>query len=158
MLLQIVQRVLNRHNLFGIFVGNLDAELLLNRHDQLDEVQRIGIQVIRKRRARHDLCFVDAELFGDHRLQPRLEIVVRHVHPLSVVSSSSQEIADYPLLCHVTTDPSTPLTKRPEFSPPKCLASSTASLITAFDGAGSVALKRSSQMAIRRMALSTAGI
>jgi len=54
---------------FGVFIGNLQLELFLERHDQLDQIKRIGIEVFLEARARHYLGFLDPQLFRDDRPQ-----------------------------------------------------------------------------------------
>jgi hypothetical protein len=53
----------------GILVGDLHAELLLEAHDQLHEVQRVRIQVLDEGGGRGDLLFVDTELLVDLLLE-----------------------------------------------------------------------------------------
>ena len=51
--------------LFGILVGNLGSEFLLQCHDQLDGVERVRAQVLDELGLRLDLVLVDAELLDD---------------------------------------------------------------------------------------------
>ena len=69
MLVDVVDGVLHCPDLLGIFVGDLGAELFLEAHDQLDEVQRIGVQIVNERSFRLGLFFVDAELLDDDLLE-----------------------------------------------------------------------------------------
>jgi hypothetical protein len=45
-------------------VGDVDVELLLQLHDELDRVQRVGAQVVDEGGFHRDLFFVDAQLIG----------------------------------------------------------------------------------------------
>src|SRR5688572_23813888 len=45
----------DRLNLLRLFVGDLQVELVLQFHDQLDGVQRVGVEVVNKRRLPIDL-------------------------------------------------------------------------------------------------------
>src|SRR4051812_40601742 len=42
---RVVDRELDGGDLLGLFVGNLDPELVLERHHELDRVERVGAQV-----------------------------------------------------------------------------------------------------------------
>ena len=53
-----------------VLVGDLRPELLLEAHDQLDEVEGVGVQVVDERRLGLDFFFVDAELLDDDLLEP----------------------------------------------------------------------------------------
>jgi hypothetical protein len=52
----------------GLLVGNVDPELLFHGHDELDQVERVGAEVVHERRLRLDLCKVHAQLLGDDLL------------------------------------------------------------------------------------------
>ncbi len=72
---EVVDGLLNVRDAFGIFVRDLQrrvvgAELLLERHDQLHQVQRVGVEIVRKRSGRNYLGRVDAELVRYHLLYP----------------------------------------------------------------------------------------
>src|SRR5580704_6279358 len=51
----IFDRVADRHDGFGGIIGNLDAEFLFERHDQLDGVEAVGAQIFNKGRIVGDL-------------------------------------------------------------------------------------------------------
>src|SRR5690606_6236273 len=65
--LHVIDGLLHRSDLLGFLVGDLALELFLERHDQLDGVQRIRSEVVDERGAVGDLVFLDAKLF-DHDL------------------------------------------------------------------------------------------
>src|SRR3989304_10332029 len=66
--LDVLDRFLHAGDLLGVVVGNLDPELLLERHDQLHGVERIGPEVVDERRIRRDFFFVHPELLHDDAL------------------------------------------------------------------------------------------
>src|ERR1035438_2831490 len=45
----VIDRLLHGRDLLGIFVRDLDLELLFERHNQLDGIERIGAQVVDER-------------------------------------------------------------------------------------------------------------
>src|SRR5690349_3098105 len=55
-------------DLFGVLVRNLDLEFFFESHHQFDRVERISAEVIDERSVIHDLLRLDAQLFGDNRL------------------------------------------------------------------------------------------
>src|SRR5688500_9954765 len=61
-------RLAHGRDLLGIFVGDFDLELFFESHDQLDRIERIGAEVIDERSVIHNLLSLDAQLFGDNRL------------------------------------------------------------------------------------------
>ena len=52
-----------------ILVRDLHPELLLEAHDELDQVEGVGIEVLDERGGRGDLFLVDAELLDDDLLE-----------------------------------------------------------------------------------------
>src|SRR5438093_911182 len=60
-------------DLLGILVGNLETELLLERHHQLDGVEGIGPEVLDELGVRGHLVLFDAELLADDFLHPLLD-------------------------------------------------------------------------------------
>src|SRR5690348_4677361 len=61
-LLEIIHRVLDGLDLLRVLVRDLDAKLFLERHDQLDQIERVGVQVFDERGLRGNVLFVHAEL------------------------------------------------------------------------------------------------
>src|SRR5919199_1531947 len=68
-LVQVVHRVLDRADLLGVLVADLHVELFFERHDQLDQVERVGVQVVDEVGLGRHLVFADAQLLGDDFLQ-----------------------------------------------------------------------------------------
>src|SRR5579884_2694612 len=65
LVLDIVDRVFHRRDLFRVFVGNVYIEGFFEGHDQLDDVERVGAQVIDERGGVIHLILIDPELFHD---------------------------------------------------------------------------------------------
>src|SRR5262245_854790 len=63
--LHVVDGLLDRGDLLGVLVRDRGLELLLERHDELDGVQRVGAEVVDKGRLVLDFGLVDAELLCD---------------------------------------------------------------------------------------------
>jgi cobalamin biosynthesis protein CobT len=68
-LVDIVDGVLDGADLLRILVRDLRPELLFEAHDELHEIERVGIQVIDERCLRLDLILVGAELLDDDLLE-----------------------------------------------------------------------------------------
>src|SRR6266542_3283953 len=79
-LLDIADRVTHRGDLLRVLVGDLEVELLLEGHDQLDRVERIGAQILDELRVGVDLVLFDPELLDDDLLHPLLDRLC-HEHP-----------------------------------------------------------------------------
>src|SRR5438876_2060561 len=71
--LDVLDGVPDRHDLLGVLVGDLDVEVLLQRHHQLDRVERVGAEVLDELRARSDVVFLHAELLADDFLHLLLD-------------------------------------------------------------------------------------
>src|SRR5882724_8194057 len=67
-LLDVVRGVLNRTNLLGIFVRDVDLEGFFEGQDQLNQTERIGAQIVDERRLRLDVLLVHVELLFDDPL------------------------------------------------------------------------------------------
>src|SRR5882672_3070581 len=68
-----VHRVLDRLDVLGLLIGDLDLEFLFHRHHQLDDVEGVGPEVFNEGGFRLDLVFSDPELFRDDALDLRLD-------------------------------------------------------------------------------------
>src|SRR5271165_3884086 len=62
MLLDVIHRILHGADFFRVLIGNLDVEALLEGHDQLHGVERVGAQVIDERGAGSDFALVHTQL------------------------------------------------------------------------------------------------
>jgi hypothetical protein len=61
----VVDGVLHRRDLFRVFVGDLDAELIFQGHHQLHRVQGVSTQISHEGLFVGDLRLFNAELFGN---------------------------------------------------------------------------------------------
>ena len=77
-LLDVVPRLADGGDLLGVLVGDLHPVLLLEGHDQLDQVQGVGLQVIGEGRFRGHLLDVDAKLLRDDAAEL---VEIRFGHP-----------------------------------------------------------------------------
>src|SRR5438132_1075025 len=66
--LDVLDGFLDARDLLGVLVGNLAPELLLEGHDELDGVERVGTQIVYERGVRRHFLFVDPELLHDDAL------------------------------------------------------------------------------------------
>src|SRR5579872_6196757 len=81
-------------DLLGVLVRDLDPELVLELHDQLDEVERVGVQVFLERRLLGDVGLFDPELLGQDFLDSLEDFFTRRCHVTSSFSGG-QERADH---------------------------------------------------------------
>src|SRR5262249_19609235 len=70
-------------DLLGVLVRDLDPELVLELHDQLDEVERVGVEVLLEGRLLCDVGFLDPELLGQDFLDPLEDFLARRCHVTS---------------------------------------------------------------------------
>src|SRR5678815_4657315 len=70
----VVDRLLDRRDLFGVVIGNLGFEFLLERHHELHRVERIGAEVVDERGFVLDLRLVHAQLFGNDLLDALFDV------------------------------------------------------------------------------------
>src|SRR5919109_114777 len=66
--LDVLDGVAHRHDLLGILVGDLDVEVLLQGHDELDGVEGVGAQIFDELRGRSDVVLLHPELLDDDLL------------------------------------------------------------------------------------------
>ena len=62
---EIRERITDGAKLLGILVGNVDVELLLELHHQLDDVEAVGAEVLDEAGLVGELLTLDAELLLD---------------------------------------------------------------------------------------------
>src|SRR5688500_6398034 len=87
-LFDVLLRVTDGLDLLSLFVRDLHPELFLEAHDQLDEVERVRVQVVDERRLRLHVCLVDAELLDDDRLEAFADVCLRQSPPPYVFAIS----------------------------------------------------------------------
>src|SRR5512139_3336809 len=80
----VVDRLLDRADLLGLFVGNLALELVFEGHHQLDGVERIRAQVLDECGLVLDVRFVHAQLLGDDLLDALFDVFHYDSPPTSV--------------------------------------------------------------------------
>src|SRR5687768_13681842 len=68
--------------LLRLLVADLDAERLLEGHDELHGVERVGPEVLDERRRGRDLVLLDPELLDDDLLDPAFDLGPAHARRL----------------------------------------------------------------------------
>src|SRR6478735_6344635 len=76
----VIDCLADRRDLLGVLVGDLDPELVLELHDQLDQIERVGIEVLLERCLRGDLALVHAELLGQDILHTFVHFLAGRCH------------------------------------------------------------------------------
>src|SRR5438105_11995421 len=69
--------ILDGDDLLGRIVRDLTAELLLERHHQLDRVETIGAEIVDKAGVLGDLSLIDPEMLNNDLLNPVGDIAHR---------------------------------------------------------------------------------
>src|SRR5262245_64666515 len=90
----------DRLDALHLLLGDVDAPLLLEGEHRLDEVERVGVQVLGEPGVGHDLRLVDGQLFGQDLADPSLDLCL--VHPSSYVPwlcSLAMFLGSVPWLC-----------------------------------------------------------
>src|SRR5437588_6998106 len=67
-------RILDGNDLLGCIVGDFAAELLFERHHQLDRIEAVGAQIVDETGVLGHLDFVDAEMLDDDLLDPLSDV------------------------------------------------------------------------------------
>src|SRR5437763_1047595 len=65
MLLDVVDRLADGLDLFGFLIGDRQLKLVLELHDQLDGIQRVGVEVVDEVGFAGDLALVHSHLLAD---------------------------------------------------------------------------------------------
>src|SRR4029453_14940114 len=76
--LDVLHRIADAVDLLGVLVADLDLERLLERHAQLDGVERGGAEIVHERRLHRHLLGVDSELLDDDRLDLVFDALSHH--------------------------------------------------------------------------------
>src|SRR5436190_11916767 len=92
-LLDVGEGVADGADLLRVFVGDLDAVFVLEGHDQLDEVERIGFQVIGKGRFGSHFVLVHLQGVGDDVAQSFESRRIVHMRPHSSVVVGHQQVS-----------------------------------------------------------------
>ena len=68
MALDVIDRLLDGRDLFGVVVRYLDFELFFQSHDDLHHVQRVGVEIVYDARLKCHFIFADVELLDENLL------------------------------------------------------------------------------------------
>src|SRR5918911_2050335 len=79
----VVDRLANGLDFLRVLVRDLDPELILQLHDQLDQVERVGVEILLEGGLLGDLALLDAELLGQDVLDPLEDFLPRRGHVTS---------------------------------------------------------------------------
>src|SRR5918912_836673 len=79
----VVDRLANGLDFLRVLVRDLDPELILQLHDQLDQVERVGVEILLEGGLLVDLALLDAELLGQDVLDPLEDFLPRRGHVTS---------------------------------------------------------------------------
>src|SRR5574343_1287955 len=71
----VLDGLLHRGDLLGLFVGDLALEFFFEGHDQLDGIQGVSAQIVHKGGLVLDVRFVHAQLFGDDFLDALYDVI-----------------------------------------------------------------------------------
>src|SRR5438045_9714744 len=74
-----INRLADGLHRFHLILGDLDAPLLLEGQDGLDEVERVRVKILRETRVRDDLGLVHGQLLGQDLANPAFDLGT--VHP-----------------------------------------------------------------------------
>ena len=88
-LIDIFDRVLDGRDLLGGIVRDLDPELFLESHDELDDVEAVGAEIVDEARIFRNLVGFDAEMFDDDLLHPIGSLAHARFPPLELLSCPS---------------------------------------------------------------------
>src|SRR5262245_25479046 len=78
LLLDVADGVADRRDLLGVLVGDLEAELLLERHHELDGVQGVGVEVLDELGLHRDLVRPHSQVVTDDLAYPLFHRLRRH--------------------------------------------------------------------------------
>src|SRR5690606_18626429 len=90
-LVDVLDGVADRQDRLGRVVGDLDAELFLERHDQLDGVEAVRAKIVDEARALGDLVGIDAEMLDNDFLDAFCGVA--HLQTLDLVLAGNPAFA-----------------------------------------------------------------
>ena len=79
MLADVIDRVADALDLFGVLIRDLYVELFLKPHDKFNGIERVSAEVINEARVGRHLAFVYAELVDDYRFHSLLNRTFCHL-------------------------------------------------------------------------------
>src|SRR2546421_868964 len=79
----VVDRLAYGLDFLRVLVRDLDPELILQLHDELDQVERVGVEILLERGFLGDLALLDSELLGQDVLDPLEDFLPRRGHVTS---------------------------------------------------------------------------
>jgi hypothetical protein len=92
-LFDIFDGILNRPNLLGVLVGDVDLERFLERQDEFDQTKRISTQIIDEYGFRFDIRLINVQLFLDDSLYFGRNIATcRHFFCLQQIVSRRERV------------------------------------------------------------------
>jgi hypothetical protein len=92
-LFDVLDGILNRPNLLGVLIGDVDLERFLERQDELDQTKRISTQIIDEYGFRFDIRLINVQLFLDDSLYFGRNIATcRHFFCLQQIVSRRERV------------------------------------------------------------------
>src|SRR5436190_4216724 len=85
----VVDGLADSGDLLSVLVRDLDPELILELHDELDEIEGVRVEVLLERRLFVDLVLVDTKLLGEYLLDSLEDFFARRCHVTSSCWSGS---------------------------------------------------------------------
>src|SRR6476646_10219554 len=79
----VVDGLADGRDLLGVLVRDLDPELVLELHDQLDEIERVRVEILLERRLLRDVRLFDPELLRQYFLDSLEDFLARRCHVTS---------------------------------------------------------------------------
>ena len=82
MVVDVADRVRDGGDVLRVVVGDLEVELLLDGHDELDDIQRVSTQIIDEARLRLHFVFFNVQSFANDFNDLVGNALIRHDFPL----------------------------------------------------------------------------
>src|SRR6478752_7294486 len=86
----VVDGLADGRDLLGVLVRDLDPELVLELHDQLDEIERVRVEILLERRLLRDVRLFDPELLGQDFLDSLEDFLARRCHVTSFIGGQEK--------------------------------------------------------------------
>src|SRR5690349_1599119 len=98
-------RVLHGQDLLGGIVGNLAAEFLLERHDQLDRIEAVRAEIVDEARALGYLRLIDAKMLDDDLLHALGDVTHSSRSPMNCIAPAVAAAGDRAVAGAMATRP-----------------------------------------------------